>query len=100
MSLLDKHKENIDALCVKHKVLRLYVFGSFLTERFTDQSDIDFLVQFENIDLSRYADNYYDLKFGLQQLLQHTIDLVEEQAIRNPYFKQSISAHQQLLYAA
>jgi uncharacterized protein len=60
------------------------VFGSFLTERFSEKSDIDFLVQFGCVDLSSYADNYYDLKFGLQQLLQHTVDLVEEQAIHNP----------------
>jgi uncharacterized protein len=99
MSLLVTHKESIDALCRKHKVQLLYVFGSFLTDRFTEKSDIDFLVQFEGVDLSRYADNYYDLKFGLQQLLQHKVDLVEEQAILNPYFKQSILAHQQLVYA-
>ena len=100
MNLLVNYKESIDALCRKHKVQRLYVFGSFLTERFSDQSDIDFLVQFEGVDLSSYANNYYELKFGLQQLLQRPVDLVEEQAIRNPYFKQNILAHQQLLYAA
>ncbi len=100
MNLLEQYKEPIEALCRKHKVKRLSVFGSILSDHFSEQSDIDFLVRFEDVDLSGYADNYYEFKFSLQKLLQRPVVVVEEQAICNPFFKQSISAHQQLLYAA
>ena len=100
MKVLHPYKEQINALCRKHKVQHLFVFGSVLSESFSDQSDIDFLVRFKPLDLDKYADNYYEFKFGLQQLLQRRIDLLEDQAIHNPFFRQNIEAHQQLLYAA
>jgi len=100
MYLLDQHKESIADLCRKHKVQRLSVFGSVLSEHFSEQSDIDFLVQFDTIELSEYANNYYEFKFSLQQLLQRPVDVIEDQAVRNPFLRQSIQSRQQLLYAA
>ena len=100
MNLLEEHRDTINTLCRKHKVQRLYVFGSFLSDNFSQKSDIDLLVRFEGVDLASYADNYYEFKFSLQQLLHRSIDLIEDQAVRNPYFRQSISTQQQLLYAA
>ena len=34
----------ISELCKKHKVKNLYVFGSFLTSKFSKSSDIDLIV--------------------------------------------------------
>jgi predicted nucleotidyltransferase len=55
-----------------------------LTSRFSSDSDIDLIVDFENIALEDYADNYFDLKYSLQTLLQKPVDLLEEKAIKNP----------------
>ena len=63
-------------------------FGSVLTEKFNNDSDIDLVVNFEPIDVSLYADNYYDFKFSLQDILNRPVDLLEEKAIKNPYFKE------------
>jgi predicted nucleotidyltransferase len=74
------------------------VFGSATTDSFNSQSDIDFIVDFLPVNAKEYADNYYDLKFSLEQLLNRKVDLLEETAIKNPYFLQSIQDKKQMLY--
>jgi predicted nucleotidyltransferase len=98
MNLIEQHSTTIQQLCIKHKVKSLYVFGSLLTDTLTSTSDIDLLVEFDDMDPERYADNYYDLKFSLEELLQKPIDLLEIKAIKNPYFKQAIDRRKQLIY--
>ncbi|MBU0763422.1 MAG: nucleotidyltransferase domain-containing protein [Bacteroidetes bacterium] len=51
MKLITNNLDQIIALCKKHRVKSLYIFGSILSERFNDQSDIDFVVDFSYIDL-------------------------------------------------
>ena len=76
----------------------LYIFGSVLTDRFTDDSDVDFLVEFENVDIQDYFDNYMDFKEKLEALLNRQVDLVENQAIRNPIFRMVIDRDKRLVY--
>lgn len=47
MKLIERNMAEIIALCEKHKVAQLYVFGSILTDRFNQDSDIDFTVIFD-----------------------------------------------------
>jgi predicted nucleotidyltransferase len=79
-------------------VKKLYAFGSVLTDTFNKDSDVDLIVTFEDIPVENYADNYFDFKFSLQDILKRSIDLLEEQAIRNPYFKQNVNKKRQLIY--
>jgi uncharacterized protein len=95
---LERHTKEIETLCRQHKVKRLYAFGSVLTEQFTKQSDIDLIVDFEPVDVAQYADNYFNLKFGLEDTLNRSIDLLEESAIRNPFFKQVIESKRRIIY--
>ena len=90
----------IKQLCQQHRVRRLLVFGSVLTAAFRPDSDIDLVAEFEPLPLEDYADNYFRFKFALEELLGRPVDLLEAQAIRNPYFRQQLEATQQLLYAA
>ncbi len=76
----------------------LYMFGSILDDRFTDESDVDFLVEFENVDVQNYFDNYMDFKEKLEILLDRQVDLVENQAIRNPIFRRVIDRDKRLIY--
>ena len=98
MTILDKNIDKIKALCDKHKVTRLFVFGSVLTDNFNKSSDIDFLVDFSGVDLYDYADNYFDFKKSLEDLLNRQIDLLEEKALKNPYLKETIDSSKQLIY--
>jgi uncharacterized protein len=97
---LEIYKEEIIALCQKNKVKNLYVFGSVLTDRFTDKSDIDLIVDIDSNDPLDYADNYFNLKFSLEELLNRKIDLLEDKAIQNPYLRENIDNSKTLLYAS
>jgi predicted nucleotidyltransferase len=98
MNLVTKNINAIFELCEKHKVKSLYVFGSVLTDRFTDKSDIDLLVDFNKLPLLNYSDNYFDLKFSLEDLFNRPVDLLEEKALRNPFLIRSINRDKQLIY--
>ena len=76
MNFLINYNDEIFRLCKEHKVKTLYAFGSVLTEKFNNQSDIDFVVDFSNISVEDYADNYFDFKFSLQDTLKREIDLL------------------------
>ena len=95
MTILEKHINDINKLCSTYKVKQLYAFGSVLTDKFSINSDIDLIVDFEPIDIVHYADNYYDFKFSLEDVLQKPVDLLEEKAIKNPYFRQVIDKQRQ-----
>ena len=98
MTLLDKYSSDIHKLCRDHRVKRLYAFGSVLTDQFAQSSDVDLIVDFDDIDVVDYADNYFDLKFSLEDILKRSVDLLEEKALKNPYFKKAISQKRQLVY--
>jgi uncharacterized protein len=98
MNALDKYSSDIKKLCESHRVKSLYAFGSILTDRFNSESDIDLIVDFSNIEVEDYADNYFDFKFSLQDILKRPIDLLEEKAIKNPYFRQTLNQQRQLIY--
>lgn len=99
MSIIELNKQNIIDICQKHKVKTLAVFGSVLTDRFCDDSDIDFVVDFTDVDESDYADNYLEMQEALQNLLGREIDLLENKAIRNSILLQTINDSKQVIYA-
>lgn len=96
--------ENLDAireLCARHKVRRLFLFGSAATGAFDPaKSDLDFLVVFEP-DVERGWDGaFFGLFADLQQLFGREVDLVEAHTLKNPYLIASINRTKQLLHAA
>lgn len=95
---LQIYKPEITKLCETHKVNKLYAFGSVLNESFQTDSDIDLIVEFKNIELENYADNYFDFKFSLQDILKRRVDLLEDKAIKNPYFRKTVNEKRQLVY--
>ncbi|MBQ6038388.1 MAG: nucleotidyltransferase domain-containing protein [Bacteroidaceae bacterium] len=98
MTLLDRNILQINNLCEKHQVDNLFVFGSILTDRFNDESDIDFVVDFKDIELSNYVNNYIDFKDSLQNLLGRKIDLLEDKAIKNPILRRNIDRTKLQIY--
>ena len=100
MKTLYPYSYSIKSLCEKHKVREIYDFGSVLGSDFNEASDIDLLVNFDSMDLKSYADNYFDFKFSLEELFKRSVDLVEESALTNPYFKSAISNSRQLVYGS
>lgn len=99
MHLINDNIQMLYALCKKHKVGKLYAFGSILTPRFNDNSDIDILVNFNSeIDHNNYADNFFDFYNALKSLFGRDVDLVDETAVENPYFKEELEETKRLIY--
>ena len=98
MNVVESYRDKVVELCDAHNVRELYLFGSVLTDTFNDSSDIDMLIQFHPIDLMEYFDNYMDLKEKLEQLFHRPVDLVENQAVRNPIFRKVLDREKRLIY--
>ncbi len=98
MKLIELNIEKIRALCKKYKVAKLWVFGSVLTPRFNDKSDIDFSVVFHYDQIHDLFLTFFDFIEELQQLLGRKVDLVDETAVKNPYFRSELDATKQLIY--
>lgn len=98
MLTIEKNRKKIEMICADHFVDKLYLFGSATNSNFSDSSDIDLLVRFKKIDLKKYFINYITLKMKLKEILRREIDLVEEQALRNPILIKSIEKNKELIY--
>lgn len=100
MSIIESNINKIKDLCAKHSVSKLFVFGSALTNKFSKNSDIDFVVAFNEINLYDYADNYFDLKNSLEKIFERPVDLLEDKAIKNPFLRKSIDSSKQIVYGS
>jgi len=98
MNLIDQNRVKLIELCELHKVQEFYLFGSILTNRFNESSDVDVLIQFGHVELADYFDNYMNLKEKLEELFKRPVDLVENQSIRNPIFRRIVDREKQLVY--
>ena len=100
MKLIELNLQRIFDLCKKHRVKSLSVFGSILTDKFNDNSDVDLLVDFEPIDHDKfdYVSNYFGLRDALELLFNRKVDLIEEKGLRNKYFIASVNRTKKLIY--
>ncbi len=73
MKISEINIARIKKLCEKYEVRTFAAFGSIVRDDFDDSSDIDFV-------------------------LQRHIDLVEERAIKNKYFKKELDDTKVLIY--
>lgn len=100
MKLIEINLQRIFDLCRKHRVKSLAVFGSILTDRFNDHSDVDLLVNFDTTDHEKwdYVTNYFDFRDALESLFGRKVDLVVEKALKNKFFIQNLNRTKQLIY--
>jgi predicted nucleotidyltransferase len=98
---ITSHQDQIAELCRRYRVRRLELFGSAVGGNFDPQdSDLDFLVEFQPLDEGQHADAYFGLRESLEALLSRPVDLVMTRAIRNRYFLEAIEPTRTVLYAA
>jgi uncharacterized protein len=100
LDLIDKHREQIAAICEKHQVKRLELFGSAARGDFDPlKSDLDLLVEFRSYDTPGIADQWFGLQEDLERLLGHKVDLTSLRAASNPYFLRVVDRDKVALYA-
>jgi len=78
-AILERLSAEAPALKRKYGVKSLAVFGSMARGDDHENSDVDILVTFEG---PATFDNYFDLKFHLEDSLGRSIDLVTSKALR------------------
>lgn len=102
MKLIEVNIDKIIALCKKYKVAKLWVFGSILTPRFNDESDVDLSVNFDAETIQSegldWADIFFDFIEELESLFGRRVDLVCDDAVKNPYFRKELDRTKQLIY--
>ncbi|MBB4080849.1 hypothetical protein GGR28_003488 [Lewinella aquimaris] len=99
MQLLQTHINQLTQACRAHQVEELYAFGSILTDKFTDESDVDLIVSIEANDPMDYAEHYFELKFEIERILDRGIDLLEAKAVKNPLFEKVVNQEKRVVYA-
>lgn len=101
MDIVAPHRSEIAALCRKFRVRRLELIGSAARGDFDPaRSDLDFLVEFDDLGWEGSPSRYLGLLFGLEDLFHRKIDLIEFSAVRNPRFTQVATRHRELVYDA
>jgi predicted nucleotidyltransferase len=98
MGISEKNIEQIKQLCEELSVKSFSAFGSVLTDNFSTDSDIDFVVDFNENDPIKYTDLYFQLKDRLEQILKRQIDLIEERGIKNSFFRKEIDGSKVVIY--
>lgn len=95
---IDSYKSKIVELCRSRPIVRLGLFGSAMTKRFTLQSDIDVLVIFENGEEIDVFDEYFDLKEALEKIFDRTVDLVIDKPFKNPFLQKAVDRTRKIIY--
>jgi len=95
---IEKIKAEIERVCRRLPVKRLGLFGSALSQNFSQDSDVDVLVIFdsgENIDL---FDKYFELKEQLEEVFKREVDLVVDRKFRNSVLRESVDRTRTVIY--
>ena len=95
---IEKIRPEIEQVCRSLPVKRLCLFGSALSQDFSQRSDVDVLVIFdsdENIDL---FDKYFELKEQLEGIFKRQVDLVVDKKFKNPVLREAIDRTRTIIY--
>ncbi len=97
--IIENNKEKLFEILQKHKIKEAYVFGSAANGNFTEESDIDFLVEFEE-DLKPLTVGrlLWDLQFALEDFFNRKIDLLRLKPFKNPYFAKTVENSKKKIY--
>ena len=100
MEVLKEYKIDLNNVLQKNSAIkRFYLFGSILTPHFDIiTSDIDVLVETENIPPEEKGEQLMILWEELEKLFARKVDLLTENSLRNPYLAQEIRQTRKLIY--
>jgi len=96
MFAVQQNDNNIIEICKRYAIKSLSVVGSVARGDETEDSDIDLLVVFKPFGSPILQ--YMGAKNDFEKVLNHKVDLIENSAIKNPYFRESIETDRVLLY--
>ncbi len=95
--MIGSARTDIWDLCDKERVARLDLFGFVASGLARPDSEVDILVRFDDCSDNLFS-RYFDLKEGLERILERSVVLVEERAVKNPYRKKAIDRDRKNIY--
>lgn len=99
--VLQAQLPSIEQLFKAHRIKSAYAFGSIVSDKFTDDSDIDLLIDFEDeVKVLERGEIWWKLHDALRNVFNREVDLVIEDTLKNPYFIEDVNEKKQLIYAA
>jgi uncharacterized protein len=90
-------KEKIAEFCRRHRIRKLSLFGSVLRDDFTDDSDIDVLVEFE--EGAKVGWEFFGMQQELSELLGREVEL-HTKGFLSPYFRDEVIREADVQYDA
>lgn len=92
--------KELHQLCQEFKVKELYLFGSAVSDNFSPDSDLDFIVNFDRTGYAGAFDQFIDFKQELELMYGRPVDLYHKKKFRNSIFQQEVDRSKELIYAA
>lgn len=78
----------IKKFCKSHHIIKLSLFGSVLTDRFNNKSDIDILVEFDSSNIPSFF-GLADMQFELEKFFNRNVDLRTPNDL-SKYFREEV----------
>jgi predicted nucleotidyltransferase len=96
---IEEKSTKLFLLCEKYKISKLFLFGSILNDSFNPKtSDLDFIVEIENISPIEKGENLMSFWTELELLFSRKVDLLTSKKIKNPYLLKEINKSKSLIY--
>lgn len=97
---VELYLDQISEKCRQYNIKALYLIGFEARGEDIATSELDFVVSFNDLNQPGIADRYFGFQSYLEELFNIKVDLIEESAIKNPFFKKAIDRDKQLIYSA
>ncbi len=92
-------RKKISEFCRRWEVVEFSLFGSALRPDFRPDSDVDVLVTFSK-DAQISLFDLVQMKLDLEKIFHRPVDIIEKDALENPFRKREILKTAQVIYAA
>jgi len=93
------NQDDVADFCRQWKVTELSLFGSVLRDDFRTDSDVDVLVTFA-ADAPWSLLDLVTMREQLRQIFGREVHLVEQAGLRNPFRREAILNHREVIFAA
>lgn len=95
---INKNPELFRNICESENVSELFAFGSVIRNDFRKESDIDLLIRIDEKDPISRGEKLLSVWTKLENFFQRRVDLLTENSIRNPIFKNTVLKSRVLIY--
>src|SRR5690625_1691179 len=100
MKVSDLKTNELEQACRDFQVKELYVFGSVVSGKMSQDSDLDFLVVFNRSSSEGAFDQNMGFKERLEKIYERPVYLIHFKKFRNSLYEEEVEKSKVLLYAA